>query len=652
MTKRKSKTQDIERRKKLKSEQDAQLSTGVFGDISDNDEEEIGPNWDNEEQDYELKPRRVLKEKEMVESLPIKREDGTIERVMREVEKKDDEDDQEEESEEDEESEEESQLDGEKSNEDQEESEDEDAHLTPQERLVKTKEEIAELASKLIENPEENVACLTRLRKMSESRNFMTSQLAVMALIPIFKSLAPSYRIRPLTEMEKREKVSREVTRLRTFEQSLVVNYKAYIDLLSTHAKISYSNSENRKDKMTSEMLKRGNLAAKAAQELCLSSLRHFNYRVELFTIIIKRLNRKPTHPDDLAVFNKSIQVLDSLLQEDADRGDLSVDIIRIMTKSIKDKRFRVDEAVINVFLNASLLDDYDPNNNREAPKHVQKKDRVHLSKKQRKQRKETKAIEEEMKAAETSITVEQREKNQANVLKMILQTYLLVLQANEIPLLSCVLEGLTRFGIMSNLEMLGDYLQVLREIIANIFEEHEVEGGLFTEDELRTILLCISSSFQLVQIGQKIPFQIDLNFFVQSYFRVLTNCLGGQQVGKQLLICLDHIAKTQNKNRNSLNIAAIVKRVYTLLLQSPERSSILLIKYLGKLNRFDLGHLYTTEDKVVTGGSYKAEEAEIERCNIGAATIWENVLLDAHYCPAIKDGSRSLMKMYKSERS
>ena len=35
----------------------------------------------------------------------------------------------------------------------------------------------------------------------------MTSQLSILALIPIFKSLAPSYKIRPLTDTEKEKKL-------------------------------------------------------------------------------------------------------------------------------------------------------------------------------------------------------------------------------------------------------------------------------------------------------------------------------------------------------------------------------------------------------------------------------------------------------------
>lgn len=132
-----------------------------------------------------------------MEGLPIKTSDGKVERVVRELIP--------EEEPEVEETQEIPGLDVEP--EEEVEEEDEDAHLSPKEKLNKIKEEIADLASKLIEDPEENVTCLTRLRKMSESQNIVTSQLAIMALIPVFKSLAPTYKIRPLSDAEKREKL-------------------------------------------------------------------------------------------------------------------------------------------------------------------------------------------------------------------------------------------------------------------------------------------------------------------------------------------------------------------------------------------------------------------------------------------------------------
>ncbi|KAI5965037.1 hypothetical protein KGF57_000830 [Candida theae] len=483
MAKRKAKTQELEKRKKIKQAQDAQLSTGLFNGDIDEEEYANGHDWENEEQDYELRPRK-MKEKHLVEaSLPIKREDGRIERVLREVEEKEDEEDEDDpEEEEGQEAELEQDKDAQPHEEEEEEDEDEDAHLSPREKLIKTKEEIAELGSKLIESPEENIACLTRLRKMSESKNFMTSQLAIMALLPIFKSLAPSYRIRALTDAEKREKVSRDVARLRQYEQTLVVNYKAYLDLLSKYSKISYSNSANN-DKVTTDQLKRGNLALKAATELCTSSLRYFNYRKELFTILIKRLNRKPAYEQDIPVFIKSVQALETLLRDDEEHGDITVDIITILTKTIRDKKYRVDESVVNILLSASLLADYAPNDDTEKPKiKLKKKDRVHLSKKERKNRKERKEIEEEMRQAQQAITIEQREKYQAQVLKMILMCYLEILKAsqdqdtqegtNAAPLIGASLRGMCKFAHLINVDLVADVFLTIRGIMLDIIEE------------------------------------------------------------------------------------------------------------------------------------------------------------------------------------
>ncbi|KAG7664921.1 uncharacterized protein J8A68_001559 [[Candida] subhashii] len=722
MGKRKNNAQALEKRKKLKQENDAQLSTGLFSSAKNTgdyeDEEEPSNDWENDEQDYELRPRthNANGSGKMVEGLPIKRSDGTIERVVREV-VAEDEEDEEDEGDEDE------KLEQEKiqkaKQEEEEESEDEDANLSPRERLIKIKEEIAELASKLIEDPEENIACLTRLRKMSESKNFVTSQLAIMALIPIFKSLAPSYKIRPLTDSEKREKVSREVARLRTFEQLLVSNYCSYIDNLAKYAKVSYSHSSSNKN-ITTDQLKRGVLATKAATELCISSLRHFNYRVELFTIIIRRLNKKPSNSEDYEVFMKCLRALETLLKDDAENGDITFDVIKLMTKSIRDKKFRVDESVINVFLSLSLLEDYDPNNNRDdlpKPK-LKKKDRVHISKKQRKVRKEMKEIEEEMRKAEQAITIEQREKFQAQVLKMILMLYLEILKAgshttidgngkNDASLLmGAVLEGLSRFGQMANLDLLGDFLEVLREIMIDIIEEHslgtvnsiidgtedmdddDIGGGMYTGKQLRTVLLCIATSFSLVlnhgSMG-KLPMSIDLSKFVSTLYLILADlsldpdlefshktlrladplslvqevekpAINVSTKAELLLRCLDFIF-FRSKNGTVPRATSFTKRLYLTILQSPEKTSLAILKFVGKLmSRYDdsLKGLWNTEERISGEGSYVLgierldREVELERSNSGAATVWENVLLDKHYCPMVRDGARSLMKNSK----
>lgn len=693
MAKRKSNI-EYKKNKKFKEDND-RLSSGVF--VSKNEDD-----WENEEQSFELQPRSAQGAKQ-VDALPIKRA-GKVERVTREVVPKDE---PEEDLEEDEEP-----FDQHEESPEPEEPKEPVVQLTPKEKLLKIKEEIARLASSIMEDPEENVSSLVTLRKLTQSSDIAASRLAILALIPVFKSLAPGYRIRPLSETEQREKVGKDLARQRRFEQTLVTNYRDYVELLASQAKFSALNSQNRKS-VTLQQIKLGYIAAKAACELCNSSLRHFNYNEELLTIPIRRLNRKPTEPADLEVFTMSLRTLETLLKDDEEHGSLTFTITRILCKVIRDKKFRVDEAVINVFLSLSLLNDYDPNNNKQeaAPK-MKKKDRVHLSKKQRKQRKELKEIEEEMRKAEQAITAEEREKFQSQTLKQVLTLYLEIMKAASMgedsttkSLVAAVMEGLARFGQMANFDLLGDFLEVLKETMTVIVEEHSLRrelygipqddegmGGLYTTTEVRKLLLCISAAFLLVlnhgEAG-RLPISFDLSTFIRTLHLILVDVsvspdlefshktlrladpLLGLDVpikpavnvstNAELLIkCLDLIF-FRSRNGSLARALPFVKRLYISLLQMPEKTSIASLKFVAKLvGKYGdgLASLWSSEDQISSEGSYilgiekEGLEVDMERNNIGSAVLWENVLLDKHYCNIIKDGARSIMKNTKDSKS
>ncbi|CAH2356072.1 nucleolar complex-associated protein 3 [[Candida] railenensis] len=713
----KRQSKEIEsKRKRAREESDAVLASGsgVFTSKQGSQTSEEPVDWENEEQDYELKPRTSKTNNNVMEGLPIKRADGKIERRVREEVKKDDEEDAVD-AEMEEIDRQIQELKDQQEKEEQEEQEkteeDPDSHLSPQEKLFKLKEEIADLASSLIEDPESNVSNLTRLRKMSSSHNPVTAQLSIMALIPVFKSLAPSYKIRPLTDAEKREKVSKEVAKMRQFEQLLVQNYTEYVDNLAKLARISFTNSTNNK-KITADQVRMGQLATKAACELCLSSLRYFNYRTDVFIIIIRRLNRKPSNVDDLSVFTKCLRTIETLLKDDEENGDISFELVRILCKSVKDKKFRVDESVINIFLSLSVLHDYDPNYNKNdntKPK-LKKKDRVHISKKERKARKERKEIDEEMRKAEQALTVEEREKFQAKILKMLLTLYLEILKSGShgeaSHLMASVLEGLARFGKMANVDLLGDFLEVLREIMTDIMDNHSIfnedgeekeagvdedeeDAGMFDGRNIRNVLLCIVTAFSLFTNHSstgRLPMSIDLTKFVTTLYRILADLsldcdlelshkslrladplsihsleekpnVNVSTKAELLLRCLDYIF-FRSKNGTLPRATSFVKRLYISILESPEKTSLALLKFIGKLTtRYDEGiqGLWNTEERISGEGIYVLgteknvkREVELERCNSGAATLWETVILDKHYCPMVKDGARSLMKNSK----
>lgn len=502
---RKRSSRFIEEKRKLKrQQQDAQLFVGltnrVNGLASEFDDEDDASDVDvdvdvdvhsDDEMDYELQPRTLKQEKRDHGALPIKK-GSRVEAV-----KQDDSEDEEPEEEEEEEEQEEEQEE-ESEEEPQQDDDAEDDEFDTEEKIIALKEEIAELVEKLMEEPEENIGALTRLIKMSQSKNPNTSRFSLLAIIPALKSIVPSYRIRPLSDAEKKENVSKDIAKLRNFEQTLVLNYRAYINVLTELAK---------KAAKAPEMAL---IAVRAACELS-SSFKHFNYRPDVLIIVIRRIC-KPSPKND-AVFATCIKTLEVLLSDD-DVGDISFDLVRLLTKTLRSRSYRVDESVLNVFLSLQILSDYDPNateEEREEKRNIKKKDRVHISKKERKVRKERKAIEEEMRKAEQKVSEEERERFQAEILKMLMKLYLDILREKPGNLMASVLEGLAKIGHMANFDLLGDFLEVFREII----KESE-------EDTTRQVLLSVATAFAIVASHGQYKVNVDLSFFVDSLYAIL----------------------------------------------------------------------------------------------------------------------------------
>lgn len=681
--KRASELRNVKRRK----EEDSKLQSSVFSrvedDISDIEVDDQNEEYmevpeeieDEEAEDYERMPRAFNDpDADGEEGLPIRRSDGTLQRriIMKTSKPTNDEaaNDEEdgvsgEEEAEDPETREEKQRPG-AGEEFDEEADESYKGLTPEEKVIKTKEDIAEMAQNLIENPEENILQLSRLRRMSNSKNPLTAKLAILAMVPVFKSIAPSYHIRALSESEKKEKVSREVAKLRLFEQHLVLNYKHYVELLAEKA--AKFSTQPKVTPLDAEM---GIIASNAACELA-SALRYFNFRKEVLKIITRRVMKKPQNEHELKVFKKCVSTLEELLVEDASNGDISLELVVLLSKSIRRRAFNVDESIINILLSLTVLNDYSPNSreNDDSPK-LKKKDRIHLSKKERKQLKERKLIDKEMREAEQAVTAEQREKNQAQILKMLLLFYLEILKARPVKLMAAVLESLSRFGHMVNIDLMGDFLQVMREIAEEILINKDLNSN-----EVRQVLLCIITSFSLVANLPSRKVVVDLNKFVDYLYSLLPNLSLDTEIefshktlrlmdplsselnikpsvnvstkAELLLRCLNAIF-FNSKSGSSKRALAFTKRLYLAALHLPEKSSVASMKFIDKLiGRYDdIKTLYSTEDRV-QNGIYNAEIDETERANTEVAVLWENVLLDKHYATNVAMGARHLFKNAK----
>ncbi len=658
---------NVAKRKKILEEQDKLLNSSwnALDDIED--KEYSGSDWDNEEQDYELRPRKLVQKDEVAEALPIITADGKIQRVSKAPRKPKKVEEEKEESE----SEVEEDDDEEENNDDDESDNEENDKIfdfqdISEKALTATKEEIASLAELLFSDSENSISSLTKIRKMASTKNIKIKRIVFLSLIPIFKGLIPGYKIKPLTPLEEKEKASKEVKLRRNFEQSLALNYKAYIDLLSeTYHNCIKTQCEKGDDNINLLLL--SNTTISVACEL-LSNFSQFNFANDLISLIVRKLGRRSQIDK---TFWKCVSTFENLLKDDL-TGEVSFDILRQTTKMFRNLNYKINENVVTIFLSLNILTDYDPNKIEEEesqkPK-MKKKDRVHLSKKQRKARKEQKKIDEEINKADTIVSAETLDRYQGEILKMLMITYLNILKGRNSDLIGAALEGLVKFGHKANADMLGDLLEVLRELTG------ELDIGDNNETVLRQTLLCIVTAFSLItgQAHYKVP--VDLTSFVVKLYDILyiVSIDADVELSRKSLRLDDPLEDNSAKKRrrlfnvstktelvlkaleriffsghttNKLRVEAFTKKLYTCLLQLPEKSDIAVLRFFEQMMaRYPvIGGLYSTEDRIANG-SYLMEASHPEQSNPEAAMIWETVLLEKHYSPTVVKLSRQLAK-------
>ncbi|KAL8865512.1 MAG: hypothetical protein Q9174_006845, partial [Haloplaca sp. 1 TL-2023] len=454
------------------------------------------PGW-NLEQGYEQRPR---KQKQQVENtrLPIKTAEGRIERLTSPARDQEDEADRESilsVSEQQQLATEETQP-------------EETIEIPLRQQIIEAKEELARIGTLLSEDPEEHIGGFKKLGDIAASTNATIKTLALATQLAVYKDVIPGYRIRPLGELDKTEKVSKDVRKLRSFEQALVGNYQNYVKELAKCAKPS-------SDDTFEATASVANVAISCACALLLA-VPHFNLRSDLIKILVSKLSGKRRD----ANFIKCLETLEKLFREDED-GDPSLDGVGQITKMMKARDYRTDESVINSFLHLRLLSELSSRGSQtridkstaDGPNGKKPKFKKEFrTKKQRKILKERKTVEKEFKEADAIASHEDRERLQSETLKLVFVTYFRILKARVPNLTGAVLEGLAKYAHLINQDFFGDLLEALKDLIAASSEDSiqdDADNDTLDEfhddtspsqDPLRQSLLSTTTAFALLE--------------------------------------------------------------------------------------------------------------------------------------------------------
>ncbi|MCJ1337370.1 hypothetical protein MMC09_002652 [Bachmanniomyces sp. S44760] len=557
-------------------------------------------------------------------------------------------------------------------------------------QIVQAKEELARIATLINEDPEEHAGAFKALGKITQSHNVTIKKLALATQLAVYKDVIPDYRIRPLADIAAGEKVSKDVRRLREFEQALVGSYYNYVKVLAKHAKSSRGDVPEAT----------ASLATVAISCACAMLLAkpHFNFRSELLKILVDKLSGKRVDSD----FRRCREVLEELFRSD-ENSTPSLDAVTMLTRMMKARNFHVDEGVLNTFLHLRLLSEFSSKGSQnhvdrpEAEKGIKGKKpktvREFRTKKQRKMLKERKVVEKEFKEADAIVSHEERDRMQAETLKMVFICYFRILKARAPTLTGAVLEGLAKYAHLINQDFFGDILEALKDLTAEAIadldiEEDEADGEDEDDDEdikakrdaTRESLLCIITAFALLE-GQDArkaatTLNLDLHYFITHLYRNLhslslnpdlelgskslhladphspspssvspteKNKINVQTTTVLLLRCLSSalLPPTSTHSVPPIRLAAFTKQLLLCTLQYPEKSSIAMLGLLSRVTKTHgrkIASLWNTEERK-GDGVFDPVRLDVESSNPFASTVWEGELLRWHFSPAVREG-------------
>lgn len=554
------------------------------------------------------------------------------------------------------------------------------------ERIVEAQEELARIANAVNTEPEENSGAFRELAKLAESNVVAIRKIALVTQMTVYKDVIPGYRIRPLGEGPTEEKLSKEVRRLRQYEQSLLAGYQAYVRNLTHLARSQPSPRDRGPQTLPS-------IAVTCACTL-LNAVPHFNFRGDLIKILVARLSRRRVDAD----FVKCQRALETLFDED-DGGRPSMEAMSTLSKMMRARDYEVDERVVNLLLHLRLLSEFSgkaSQDHTEAPEGApRQKKKVFRTKRERKSLKEQKAVEKDLAQTDALVHHEERERMQSETLKLVFATYFRILKLRTPHLMGAVLEGLAKYSHLINQDFFGDLLEALKDLIQDADaglmqqeegEEQQQEGEDDDDEESarntsREALLCTITAFALLA-GQgahnsRNDLHLDLSFFNNHLYKSLLSlsthpdleltskshlpdpsaAAHKQPSGKVnlqtttvlLIRSLTYILLPPWNIRSvpPTRLASFSKQLMTSALHTPEKSTraiLALLTDVADTHGKKVSSLWNTEHRV-GNGTFNSLAENFDGANPFAATVWEGEILRKHFSPLVREGVKAVEK-------
>lgn len=409
-----------------------------------------------------------------------------------------------------------------------------------EEEIERQKFLIGVTCASILENPETKIKNLTMLvdlipetTQSGKTNMFIIRKLAMISLVEVFKDIVPEYRLGIIdTAAQKLKKTT--LARV-SYENELLQQYKKFL----VHCE-GFTQQLKRSRKLSKgEFAEKQQIAEVAVQCMCDLLLAHpyFNYSMNIGQMLVTMLNsdqenvRKQVHSCFVSIFKTD------------SRFDMCKHIVRHINQLVKKKDHGVHPEMVSCL---KYLQIKDVNINAEKEKELKMKKLeahksrvINMSRQERKRKKKLAELEKELFETKAEESKQVQMKKLTDITKLVFTIFFRILKsAPNSRLLSCTLEGLSKFAHTINIEFFSDLIEVLNNLLVHADLGH------------REQLHCIQTVFTILK-GQGEVLNIDpARFYTHLYKNLLSVHAGKSHHDlESILATLDSVLLKRRNN-------------------------------------------------------------------------------------------------------
>ncbi|GAB9464216.1 Nucleolar complex protein 3 [Globisporangium polare] len=511
-----------------------------------------------------------------------------------------------------------------------------DLRIQREHRLAAKKIEIAQLCESILESPEDafkknkehpkNFSKIQQLQFLCRDPDTTVKKLSMLSQLSVFLDILPDYRIR-LTSDEKQNgrPLKKNVQKMQDFEASLLNNYQTFLKFCAQTVTEGLKGKNPTKELSVNDQRQ---LAMAETGARCLSELLKakyaFNFHMNLIVALV------PIADSHFANLRKlACSAFEDVFKSDKS-SVYSYEIVKQISSYVKQKEHRVKQDIIRTFLVMPL--DVTMEQGEDARKKA-KNDR----KKRRRLQNQGDTIASGLKEAEAVVDKSERQKTQADILHELVLVYFRILkQATYSTAMPAVLEGLSKYAFLINLDIMIDLLKVLKAVLR--------EDILPLESALQAVLTGLRT---LQGPGQEL--MVDEKEFVDILYKLLRKFTEGEDVScfPTALLCVEAVF-IRRKEIVVDRVAAFIKRLLLISIHLQPHQMLAVMSLIRSLfHRYSkLQQLLESDVDRVSSGEYRADVDDPDFTNPYSTALWELALLNRHYHPVVASFSVGTAEM------